>query len=174
MSTTPPDELLRLTPLFRSLERGVQDELLRRVTWKNFQEGEVLLSTGEPGRSLLILLRGKVEVQAREGSTMFRVALLESGAFFGEMAFFDPAAARTAHVVGRAAGVVANLPHEAYAALARTNPAAAANVEKAILAVLADRLEETNRTMAQLMDSYRSSGLQSALVWLGKLFGGKG
>lgn len=169
----PPDELLRQSDLFRSLERRVQDEIVDRVIYRSFKEGERILEVGAPGRALLVLLRGRAEVFARDGSSRLRVARLEPGALFGEIAFFSPDLPRTADVVGTEPGMVAVLGAELYQELARTNPAAAMAMEKAVLAVLTDRLEDTNEMLAQLMDRYRKAGLGSALSWLRGLVGGR-
>lgn len=167
------DELLRETDLFRSLEHGVQDELASRVMYRAFDVGERLIEAGRPGRALLILLRGGAEVYAREGGSRLRVAALEAGEIFGELTFFTPDAPRTADVVGTSPGVVAVISFELYQELARRSPAAGTAIEKAVLSTLASRLEETNRTMAQLMDRYRSSGMGSALEWLRGLLGSR-
>ncbi len=162
----PPDELLRRSTLFRTLERGVQDEIAARVLYRSFKEGDRILEAGAPGRALFVLLSGQAEVYAREGSSRFRVALLEPGALFGEIAFFSPEQARTADVVGREPGMVAMLSAELYQELSRTRPLTAIAMEKAVLSVLTDRLAETNAMMAQLMDRARLSGPSAATGWL--------
>lgn len=165
------EELLRETPLLQHLDRKVQDELLARIETRRFRAGEAVIETGSSGDTLLVLLRGEVDVYAREGTSRFRVARLGPGELLGEMAFFSPRTPRSADVVGHEAGALAIVPHELYAGLCRTNPQVAASMEKAVLAVLADRLEDTNRTMATLMDRYKTSGLSAAMQWLGRFFG---
>lgn len=168
-----PDELLRQTPLFRSLERGVQDQVSLRADLRSFKEGDRILEAGTPGRALLLVLKGSADVYAREGATRIRVARVEAGELLGEIAFFVPDHPRTADVIGRVPGIVAFIPYELYQEWCRTSPSSAAALEKAVLSVLADRLEETNRLMAHLMAQYRSSGLAAALTWLRGLVGAR-
>lgn len=166
-----PQELLRETPLFRTLDRRAQEALSAQVQVRRFKEGDLLLEAGSSGRTLLILLEGQADVYASDGSSRFRVARLEAGELIGEMSFFSPRASRTADVIGQKDGMLAVLPHEVYAALCQSNPHAAASLEKAVLTVLADRMEDTNDLMASLMDRYRSNGLQAALARLLRVFG---
>ena len=168
-----PEELLRQTPLFRTLDRRVQADLAAQVQYRTFRDGDVIIEAGASGRTLLLMLRGTAEVFAREGASRLRLSVLQPGALFGEISFFSPTASRTADVVGKEPGMLAILSTELYTGLCRSNPAAAAALEKAVLTLLADRLEETNRMMAGLMDDFRSSGIQAALGWLSRLFGGK-
>lgn len=168
-----PDELLRQTPLFRSLERKVQDQVSLRADFRSFKEGDRILEAGMPGRALLVVLKGSVDVYAREGNTRLRVARVEAGELLGEIAFFMPDHPRTADVIGKSPGLLAFIPLELYQEWCRTSPGSAAALEKAVLNVLADRLEETNRLMAHLMAQYRSSGLTSALQWLRGLVGAR-
>jgi CRP-like cAMP-binding protein len=46
---------------------------------------------GEPSRGLFVLLKGTVSVYKNDitGSSMHRIAILEEGAFFGELSLFD-------------------------------------------------------------------------------------
>ncbi len=169
----PPDELLRQSALFRSLERNLQDEVVDRVLYRSFKAGDRIVEAGAPGRALLVLLRGSAEVYAREGSSRIRVAALGPGELFGEIAFFSPELPRTADVLGVEAGMVAVLSADLYQDLTRTNPAAATAMEKAVLATLTDRLEGTNAMLAHLMDRYRTAGLGSAVQWLRGLLKGK-
>ena len=168
-----PDELLRQTPLFRSLERKVQDQVSLRADFRSFKEGDRILEAGAPGRALVIVLKGTADVYAREGSRRIRVARVDSGALLGEISFFMPDHPRTADVIGKSNGLIAFIPLDVYQEWCSTSPGSAAALEKAVLSVLADRLEETNRLMAHLMTQYRSSGLTSALHWLRGLVGSK-
>lgn len=174
ISEAPPDELLRRSPLFQSLERRVQDEVAERVIYRSFKEGDRILEAGAPGRALLVLLKGRAEIYGRDGNTRVRLAVLEAGAVFGEIAFFSPDLPRSADVVGLSAGMVAVFSSDLFAELEARNPAAATAMEKAVLAVLTDRLENTNAMLAHLMDRYRSAGPGSAFQWLRGLLGGRG
>ena len=168
-----PAELLSESPLFRSMEPAVQEHLARRARFRAFRESERILSAGDPGGALLVLLSGQAEVFAREGAARLRIAVVQPGDLMGEIAFFAPDLVRTADVVGREPGMVAEIGVELYQELARTRPHAAAAIEKAVLSVLADRLESTNGLIAPMMDRYRGDGAAGALTWLRGLMGAR-
>jgi transcriptional regulator with AAA-type ATPase domain len=51
-----------------------------------FSDGEVILRRGDPGRSFFVILSGKAEVRlTADNDCQLPLALLEEGAFFGEM-----------------------------------------------------------------------------------------
>lgn len=166
-------ELLYDSPLFRSMEAEVQEHLAQRAKYLSFRKDERILKAGEPGGALLVLLSGSAEVYVRDGSSRLRIAVVSPGDLLGEISFFAPDVARTADVVGHEPGVVAELAVELYHELARVRPHAAAAIEKAVLAVLADRLEATNALIAPMMDRYRGDGTAGALTWLRGLMGAR-
>jgi len=54
-----------------------------------YADGEVVVRQGDAGECMFEILSGKVEVvQEKEGNT-YRLAVLEKGDFFGEMAIFE-------------------------------------------------------------------------------------
>ncbi len=56
---------------------------------KTYQDGEVIIRQGEIGDCMYVIQDGVVEVVLEEDGEDTRMALLESGDFFGEMALFD-------------------------------------------------------------------------------------
>jgi CRP/FNR family cyclic AMP-dependent transcriptional regulator len=56
---------------------------------KNFNDGEVIIRQGDAGDYMYEIMDGQVEIlQEREGEEV-RLAILEKGDFFGEMAIFE-------------------------------------------------------------------------------------
>jgi len=56
---------------------------------KVFADGEVIITEGDAGDCMFVIQSGRVEVVAGAGGAEHRVAVLEGGEFFGEMALFD-------------------------------------------------------------------------------------
>jgi CRP-like cAMP-binding protein len=77
------DELLR-TPLFGSLDATTLRRLLARVEVVHLRAGEVLFREGDPAETLYVVVEGAV-VPIAEGPPRRRMAVLENGAFFGEI-----------------------------------------------------------------------------------------
>jgi CRP-like cAMP-binding protein len=55
----------------------------------SYHDGEVIVREGEPGSCMYVIQAGRVEVVRGENGQGERLALLEEGQFFGEMALFD-------------------------------------------------------------------------------------
>jgi CRP-like cAMP-binding protein/ABC-type transporter Mla MlaB component len=73
--------------------------MTRRLT---FAAGDIVLNEGDPGNSQFFLVRGRVRIEKRssEGTHVIRLASIESGAIFGEMAMLT-SAPRSADVVAQ-------------------------------------------------------------------------
>jgi len=56
---------------------------------KVYEEGEVIVCQGETGDCMYEILEGKVEVLQQKEGREVRLAVLDKGDFFGEMAIFE-------------------------------------------------------------------------------------
>jgi CRP-like cAMP-binding protein len=82
-------QFLKTVPFFDRLSnrqlKSVSDIMFERT----YETDEAIFEEGQPGAALFLILHGKVAIEiCREASTT-RLAVLESGAFFGEMALLD-------------------------------------------------------------------------------------
>ncbi len=84
--------LLKDFSIFESLEARHIDDIVPYLKVKKYQKGERIISRGDPGEHLYIILAGKVEVLSDEDLHM---AFLEKGDVFGEMSLLsgDPVGA---------------------------------------------------------------------------------
>ena len=55
---------------------------------KEYSGGEIVIRQGEEGNCMYVILEGKVEVLSETDGKLVRLAVLERGDFFGEMAIF--------------------------------------------------------------------------------------
>ena len=115
---------------------GCSQEQLARVsglaTVRNLDDGEVVVREGEPGDEFYVVLTGGATV-TRGGDV---VAKLQPGAFFGELALFDPAP-RNATVTASGASSVAVLTRDAFRVVLAEPP-----VRDAVITGMARRLHE--------------------------------
>lgn len=78
---------LRASPLFESLGEDELKAMVEAFALVRCAPGHVILTEGEPGRSVFVLASGQVRVFVRNaGGQNVAVASLREGAFFGEMA----------------------------------------------------------------------------------------
>ncbi len=82
----PPAARMPQIPLFSSLDPESFMDLINRLPVRDFGPLETVVKEGESGSSFFIIASGSVEVFKGEDS----VAVLEEGAFFGEMAMIMP------------------------------------------------------------------------------------
>lgn len=84
--------LLNSFPIFRNLEIREIEDIVHFLRLDKFQEGDIILRKGEPGRNLYIIVTGKIEVVSDDGMT---IAIMGSGEVFGEMSLLsgDPVGA---------------------------------------------------------------------------------
>jgi CRP/FNR family transcriptional regulator, cyclic AMP receptor protein len=160
------ERALRDHPFFRSVDRETQSLLLPSFHWRPFDKGDVLIKEGRNDRDLYLILKGTLEVYARNGDRRFRVASMGPGSMVGEMAFFDAEVARAADVIATSDGELASFERQSYVELCANADPAAAALEKAVLGALADRMTSTNNTLADLLDKHKAGSLLAALARL--------
>ncbi len=76
-------------PLMRGVPRETLEEVARWFVTEHFAEHRVIVQEGEPGNRFYILVRGTVEVTRKEGAAERRVARLQDGDYFGEIALLS-------------------------------------------------------------------------------------
>lgn len=109
---------------------------------RRFSGGQFVARTGDPDRSLAILLSGLLEVRV-PGRTALDRLVLEPGAVVGEVAFFD-GAPRSSDVVSLGDVEVLRLSFEGYQALAAKEPALGQKLLLDLGRTLAQRLRATD------------------------------
>lgn len=130
-------ELLRSVALFG---RCTRKELARLAALSDEVEvpaGKVMTREGEPGREFFVILEGRAKV-SRRGR---RIATLERGAFFGEMALLDQGP-RSATVEAESPMTLLVLSDRNFFALVEELP----SVTRGILRGLAVRLRDHEKT----------------------------
>jgi CRP-like cAMP-binding protein len=80
---------LKGTPLFADLSTRELLEVLELVHERTYGPGEAIVTQGEPGLGLYVLMRGEVEVCQEGGARDARIARLGPGEVFGDVSFVD-------------------------------------------------------------------------------------
>ena len=81
-------EAVAAIPFFSSLGKEARKEVTDTSTLHGFSTGEVIIREGDPGRSIYVVINGRVKIFGRDYQEKeFELAVLEAGEFFGEMAF---------------------------------------------------------------------------------------
>ena len=99
-------EALECSPLFHGMTVYQIRKTILISELREYRDGESLIEQGTVGRSMYIVVSGKLEVLRRDGTSVRRLALLGPGEVFGEIGFVHETY-RTADV--RAQGAVSVL-----------------------------------------------------------------
>lgn len=115
------DKAERLT-VFEALSEEEWQMVIRNAQTISFRGGEVLLEEGEIDNAVYIVISGRVEVVSRGSfGRGKRIATIEEGSVFGEVAFFD-AEPRSASVRALGDGKVLRLSRKGFEQIAAWNP----------------------------------------------------
>lgn len=141
-----PVDFLSTVGLFKALPRAALDDLAKATVERQYAAGTTIIRRGEPGDGLYIVLAGLVQVcGADDGAADEPVlAVFGPGEAFGELSLLD-GKMRSASVVASWNARCLFLPRDAFQAHLDQHP----DTARALLRVLATRLREMDRRLAQ-------------------------
>lgn len=117
---------------------------------RDFRSGDVVVDEGDTGRSMFLISRGTAEVtMSLKGGRRDRLATLQQGTVFGEVAFLD-GKPRTARVVATSELDTFELSRSEFERLRDDEPAVAVKVQAMLSRTLSGRLRAANRLMLEL------------------------
>jgi CRP-like cAMP-binding protein len=89
MSDPTANSLAKVSKLFEALDDAGRHELLSSAKKTLHKDGFVICKEGETGDEFFVLTGGRVRVTADDLGSAKEIAILEKGAFFGEMAVLN-------------------------------------------------------------------------------------
>ena len=126
----PPPSSLPVIPLFSDLSREDFLAVLGAVEAKAFDAGESIVVEGDPGHAMYAIAQGRVGViRAIDGGPGRRVAQMNEGDFFGEMALLSDSP-RLATVVAETASVMLEFARSSLEQLLARHPEVAVAIER--------------------------------------------
>lgn len=137
-------EALGRAPLFATLDRHHLGLVLRRASQRSYATGHVLMTQGEPGDSMEVLLSGEVQVTmtSPQGRDLV-LALLGPGEPIGELALLD-GGARSATVTATEPTEALVIYQEEFHDILRQSP----DIALALLKVMTERVRATDHLVA--------------------------
>jgi len=82
-------EILRSCPLFFELYETEIEKIGKKANVLTFQQGDFVVTDGEEGNEIYVVLEGKVSVQKRTPDGVIEIQKLNQGDIFGEMVLVD-------------------------------------------------------------------------------------
>lgn len=81
---------LKRCDLFERLTAEQAEQIERRASMRTFRRGELIYVPGDPGKSVLVVVRGRVKIKGiTPDGKEFILAFVDEGEIFGELGLFD-------------------------------------------------------------------------------------
>ena len=141
-----------VSPIFNKLSIDEHQRVLSLLKHQEYPQGETILREGRSTQILWVIVRGRCEVikKMKDGAER-QLAVLEQGAVFGEMSFFEPAP-HSASVRALSDGEVTRLSRDDYDQLQQTDSLAAYKIAANIVKTLAERLRRMDEWAYELIE----------------------
>jgi CRP/FNR family transcriptional regulator, cyclic AMP receptor protein len=82
-------QFLKTVPFFDRLSKRQLKTVSDIMFERSYESDESIFEEGQPGAALFLILDGKVAIEIYRETRTTRLAVLEKGAFFGELALLD-------------------------------------------------------------------------------------
>ena len=139
-------KFLKTIPFFNELTHRQLKTVSDIMFERNFEPDELIFMEGQPGAALFLILDGKVAVEmCRENNTTI-LAILESGAFLGEMALLNEAP-RSANARSLERTHALALYRNDLGRLIQRDPQTSCQIYRALASIVGDRLRSTNELL---------------------------
>lgn len=139
------------TPLFDGLDAAERGEVVRIMEVQRLQDGERVFREGENGDAWYVIYEGQAEVLKESSSGSRRIALLEAGSCFGEMAILD-GSPRSATVRAHGPLTVFRFRRPHFDDLLEQGSLAAYKLVAAMARTLSQRLRRLNQQVSEMID----------------------
>jgi len=139
-------QFLKTVPFFNELSHRQLKTVSDIVFERHYETDELIFEEGQPGAALFLILDGKVAVELRRENHTTTLAILEKGAFFGEMALLNDAP-RSANARSLERTYTLALYRNDLSRLIQRDPQTACQIYRALASMVGDRLRSTNELM---------------------------
>jgi CRP/FNR family transcriptional regulator, cyclic AMP receptor protein len=158
---------LEQSVMFHGVHREVLSALVRQLSPVEFRRGHVIVTEGEPGDRMYVILDGKVKVGRRTlDGRQNLLAVLGPTDVFGELSVFDYGT-RTSTVTALTKVRAVSIERSALSAWIGEHP----GLGEQLLRVLARRLRDTHDTVADLIFTDVPGRVAKQLLALAARFG---
>ena len=149
-------KFLKTVPFFNELS----DRQLKTVSGilfeRRYETDEFIFEEGQPGAALFLILDGKVAIEMHRENHVTTLAILERGAFFGEMALLDETP-RSANARSLERTRTLALYRNDLSQLIQRDPQTACQIYRALARMVGDRLRSTNELMQTAIPTDKGS-----------------
>ena len=150
-------QFLKTVPFFDRLSKRQLKTASDIMFERTYDTDEWIFEEGQPGAAMFLILDGKVAIEIYREASTTRLAVLEKGAFFGELALLDDAPrSASARALERTRTLA--LYRNDLDALRHRHPRTACQIYRSLATMTGDRLRSTNE-LVQMKFSADTVGL---------------
>lgn len=143
--------LLKQAAIFQDLDEGELARISEVCREQKFTVGQYIFKEGEPGNRLFIIAEGEVRISRTiPGSGEEALAILKSGANFGEMAIFDRSE-RSTDAIANVGCTLITISRSDFELLLDFNRDIAYRVLWSVVRLLSSRLRATNDNLRSFL-----------------------
>ena len=153
-------QFLKTVPFFNELSHRQLKAVSGIMFERNFETDELIFAEGQPGATLFLILDGKVAIEMCRQRNTTILAILEKGAFFGEMALLNEAP-RSANARSLERTYTLALYRNDLSRLIQRDPQAACQIYRALASIVGDRLRSTNELMQTFNELIQTDSSQT-------------
>jgi CRP/FNR family transcriptional regulator, cyclic AMP receptor protein len=147
-------KFLREVDTFTALTDPELEKIAALCRERTLQKGEAVYNERDPGDKLFIIESGTIEIaKSNGGGHLVRIAILEHGEIFGELAIFEERARSSSAIAAREARVRLIEKKDLDAFLA-SDPTLAVKILKGLLKKVAARLRLADEAIQTLIRSF--------------------
>ena len=139
-------QFLKTVPFFDRLSNRQLKRVSDIMFERSYDADESIFEEGQPGAALFLILDGKIAIEICRETSTTRLAVLERGAFFGEMALLDDSP-RSANARALEPTRTLALYRNDLSRLIQRDPQTACQIYRALASMVGDRLRSTNELM---------------------------
>jgi len=150
-------QFLKTVPFFNQLSNRQLKRVSDIMFERTYEADELIFEEGQPGAALFLILDGEIAIEIYRETSTTRLAVLERGAFFGEMALLDetPRSA-TARALERTRTLA--LYRNDLNGLVYRHATTACQIYRSLAGMIGDRLRLTNE-LVQMKPPVDTAGL---------------
>ena len=151
-------QFLKTVPFFDRLSQRQLKTVADIMFERTYDTDETIFEEGQPGAALFLILDGKIAIEICRETSTTRLAVLESGAFFGEMALLDDTP-RSANARALERTRTLALYRNDLTGLRHRHARTACQIYRSLATMIADRLRATNE-LVQMKTPGEIAGLE--------------
>ena len=152
-------EVLKSMPLFRYLSYTELVRVMNIAEVKWFEAGEHLITEGEPGEDMYVVLSGRIQI-LKNGA---EINMLGKGSHFGEMALVDRGP-RSASAIAAEASRLLLIHRTDFYEIIKKEPGLSVKLLWSFVQVLAERLRKTTADLYGVKEAERAEDLSDEVL----------